>query len=80
LTAAPQRLKRSSNTEKSSELEGIEEVAKWPRRPAVRDAGMGQKESLARRFSAKEQEALIAFRKHTLLPPIAGLLQTSSKR
>jgi transposase InsO family protein len=43
-------------------------VAKWKKRNTVQDAAMGPKTTHSTILSAEEEAAIVAFRKHTLLP------------
>lgn len=43
-------------------------VAKWRKRECVHDAPMGPKEVRSTVLSLEEEAAVVAFRKHTLLP------------
>lgn len=66
--AAIQRSKAS--IAELSERYGInpKTVAKWRSRECVEDAAMGPKEVKSSVLSAEEEAAVVAFRKHTLLP------------
>ena len=44
-------------------------VAKWRRRSSVRDARMGPKQPRSTVLGNEEETLIVAFRKHTLLPP-----------
>ena len=60
---------QTSNAALSRELGiNVKTVAKWRKRERVEDARMGPKEARSNALSQDEEAAVVAFRRHTLLP------------
>ena len=60
---------QASNAALSRELGiNVKTVAKWRQRERVEDARMGPKEARSTTLSPDEEAAVVAFRRHTLLP------------